>query len=147
MPTFFNPPHLCGVLLAAACLSAHGAPDYACVQVGEVKAAPPLIPEAIRIHECSSFSGGAEAANVGKLWCDHASKATLGPNDTPPKVTRVEACPSGAVALCSTPMPNSQVKVSRYHYVADRGAGGIDGLRKICEGRKRKDPTAVFTTF
>ena len=143
----FNLPQLLCVIFATACISAQGAPDYACVQKGEIKAAPPLIPEGFPVHECSSFSGGTDAASVGKLWCEHAAKSTLGPDDVPPKVTRVDACPAGAVALCTAPFPNSQVTVNRYHYIAHRGAGGIDGLRRMCEGRKRKDPAAVFTTF
>ena len=123
------------------------APDHACRQVGEVKAAPPLIPESSRIDECSSFAGGPDAASFGKNWCDHAAKVAFGPNDVPPKVTKLDSCPKGAIALCTAQVPNSSVVVSRYFYIADRGAGGIDGLRRSCEGRKRKDPTAVFTVL
>lgn len=108
------------------------------------QAAPPLIPEAFRIHECTAFSGGPDSAQVGKLWCEHAAKVTIGPADTPPKVTQVDACPSGAVALCTAPVPGSAVVMKRYIYIADSGAGGLEGLRRMCEGRKKRTG-AVFT--
>ena len=41
-------------------------------------------------------------------------------------------------------MPESSVIVKRYYYVADKGAGGLDGLRRMCEGRK-KNSGAEFT--
>lgn len=126
-------PSIIGIALLSISLSAPA--GQACLQQGEVKAAPPLIPESFRIHECSAFSGGADAAEVGRLWSEQAGKVSFGPNDTPPKVNYVEACPSGAVALCTAPMPGSAVIVKRYHDVADKGAGGLDGLRRMCEGR------------
>jgi hypothetical protein len=133
------------IALGGVATPALAVPDHACHQVGVVKAIPPLIPQAMRIDECSSFAGGPDAVAVGRLWCDHAARSTLMPHDVPPKVTTVAVCPKGAIALCTAQVPNSTVTVSRYFYVADPGAGGLDGLRKMCEGRKRKDPTAVFT--
>lgn len=134
---------LAALALLALSIGTHAA-NHACLQQGEVKAAPPLIPEAFRIHECSAFSGGADAADVGRLWCEQAGKVAFGPADTPPEVTKVDACPSGAVAVCTAPMPGGSVVMKRYHYLADPGAGGLDGLRRMCEGRK-KNSGAVFT--
>ncbi len=133
---------LAALLLAAFSMGAHA--SHACLQQGDVKAAPPLIPEAFRIHECTAFSGGTDSAEVGKLWCDQAGKVQFGPADIPPKVTRVDACPPAAIALCTAPVPNSAVVMKRYFYVADAGAGGLEGLRRMCEGRK-KNSGAVFT--
>lgn len=143
MPRLLSRPMI-GFALLLLQMAAHANP--ACLQQGEVKAAPPLIPEAFRIHECSAFSGGKDAAEVGRLWCEQAGTVNFGPADTPPKVTRVDACPSGAIALCTAPLPGSSVVVKRYHYVADKGAGGMEGLRRMCEGRK-KGSGAVFTVL
>jgi hypothetical protein len=131
--------------LSGACCAAFSAPQYACVQKGQIEAMPPIIPEAIQIHECSSFVGGPDALSTGKAWCDHVSKVTVGPKDSPPKVTVVDACPTGALAVCVAPFPNSPVAVSRYYYVADPGAGGLEGLRKTCESHKSGHPRGVFT--
>ncbi len=131
--------------LSAACTAALSAPQYACVQKGRIEAIPPIIPEAVHIHECSSFTGGTDALTVGKAWRDHVSKVTVGPKGSPPKVTVVDACPAGALAVCVAPFPNSPVTVSRYYYVADPGAGGLEGLRQTCESHKSNHPKGVFT--
>jgi hypothetical protein len=131
---------------ACLCLTSAHADPYACLQVGEVKAFPPVIPEAFRIHECSSFTG-QDAASMGKKWCDHASQVVLGPKDVPPVVKVVDSCPTGALALCEAPFPDTTLTVKRYYYVADAGSGGIEGLRKTCEAHKAGHPKGVFTKF
>lgn len=130
----------------ALCLTAAHADPYACMQVGEIKAMPPIMPEPIHIRECSSFTG-KDAASMGKAWCDHAGTLAIGPKDVPPVVTVVDTCPTGALALCEAPFPDSTLTVKRYYYVADPGAGGIEGLRKTCEAHKPGHPKGTFTKF
>lgn len=140
-------PSAIGLLLAMGAPFAHAAPAYACEQVGEIHAMPPIIPAPIHIHECTSFEGGAGAVESGKAWCDSASKMTLGPKDVPPVVTAVSACPAGALARCRTALPTGDLTVDRYYYRADAGAGGLEGLRKTCEAHKPGQAGGVFTKY
>jgi len=116
--------------------AADAKPVLACDQQGALPAMPPLTARPIQIHECTSFSGGAMAAEVGKSWCEQAGHAPFA-GATPPKVTLQASCGGGALALCQTTLPGSDVVVSRYFYIADVGAGGLAGLRKTCEASGR----------
>lgn len=127
--------------------TAFAAPAHACLQEGVINAAPPFIPEPIRIKECSSFDGGAEAVQAGQAWCASAGRMVLGPKDAPPKVTTVAACPAGALAMCAVTTPGSSVVNKRYHYIAGAGAGGLEGLRKSGERHTPGMPAGVFTKF
>lgn len=141
-------PFAMGLLMLIGTPLAHAAPAYACVQVGEIHAMPPIIPAPIHIHECTSFEGGPGAVESGKAWCDSASKMTLGPKDVPPVVTPVGACPAGALARCRAALPGgADLTVDRYYYRADAGAGGLEGLRKTCEAHKPGQAGGVFTKF
>ncbi len=123
-----------------ACLgsaqAAEPAPVMACDQQGSLPAMPPVAPKPIQIHECASFSGGAMAAQVGKSWCEQASHAPF-EGAAPPKVTMLASCAPGALAKCDVTTPGGDVVISRHYYLADAGAGGLEGLRKTCEGSGR----------
>jgi hypothetical protein len=111
-------------------------PVMACEQQGALPAMPPMTSRPIQIHECTSFSGGAMAGEVGKQWREQAGHAPFGGAQAP-KVTLRASCGAGALAVCRTTLPGSDVVVSRYFYVADVGAGGLAGLRKTCEASGR----------
>jgi len=121
---------------ATAAPAADAEPVLACDQQGTLPAMPPMTSKPIQIHECTSFSGGAMADEVGKNWCEQARRSPFG-GATPPQVTMQGRCSAGALALCQTTLPGSDVVVSRYFYVADAGVGGLPGLRKSCEGSGR----------
>lgn len=138
-----------GLLLAAAATHAAGPAIQACDQQGMLPAMPPFMPKPIQIHECTSFSGGAQAAEVAKSWCENASRPPM-EGAPPPKVTMVAACAAGALARCDVATPGSDVVISRHFYVADAGAGGLEGLRKSCEGSGKAIkglPTGKWTQF
>lgn len=124
------------VALVDAAEAADLKPVMACDQQGSLPAMPPITYKPIQIHECTSFSGGAMANEVGKKWCEQAGRAPFD-GAAPPKVTMQLGCGAGALAMCRTTLPGSDVVVSRYFYVADAGAGGLPGLRKTCEGSGR----------
>ncbi|MFG6458808.1 hypothetical protein [Roseateles sp. BYS96W] len=117
-------------LLATGASLVHAAP-LACMQEGVIQPIPPVYLKPITLKECTDFTG-PEAAAVADAWCDSASKMTLTPKDTPPKVTRLASCPAGALAVCRFSAPGGQVRIGRHFFTADPATGGIENLRKMC---------------
>jgi hypothetical protein len=131
-------------LLSPAATAAQPAPAYACLQEGHHQAKPPMVPVAFDIKECASFSGGAQAGDVGQKWCDAAAKAQVFPWDPPPKVKQVGACPGEAKTLCTVTLPDGVV-MSRYHYVVARD--GLDKMQQRCEAAPPGMPKGRFVRF
>jgi hypothetical protein len=133
------------LLLSSPATAAPPESVYACLQEGHHMAKPPVVPVAFDIKECTSFSGGAAARDLGVKWCDAAAKSQIFPWDPPPTVTRLSTCPAGARTLCSQPTPGSEVVVNRYSYVISRD--GIDKMQQRCETAPPGMPKGKFERF
>jgi hypothetical protein len=133
------------LLLSSPAAAAQPESVYACLQEGHHAAKPPIVPVAFDIKECTSFSGGAAARDLGVTWCDTAARSQIFPWDPPPTVTRLSTCPAGAKTLCSMPTPGSDVVVNRYSYVISRD--GIDKMQQRCETAPPGMPKGKFERF
>lgn len=136
---------LASALLAPLARAAEPESVYACLQEGHHAAKPPVVPVAFDTKECTSFSGGAPARDMGVKWCDTAARSQVFPWDPPPTVTRLSSCPTGAKTLCSLPMPGNEVVMNRYSYVISRD--GIDKMQQRCETAPPGMPKGRFVRY